>query len=99
MVSADVEPVEVSIRSSRGALGRLRSSATECKSRSHGFTEHLPVERSPAHRDSTSRTNSQTRWLCAAVGIGLAILRLFLTGAQVFPQCRRQVGAPPAYRG
>ena len=31
----------VSIRSSRGALGRLRSSATGCKSRSHGFTEHL----------------------------------------------------------
>lgn len=31
----------VSIRSSRGALGRLRSSATECKSRSHGFTEYL----------------------------------------------------------
>src|SRR3974390_2516827 len=31
----------VSIRSSRGALGRLRSSAAGCKSRSHGFTEHL----------------------------------------------------------
>ena len=33
----------VSIRSSRGALGRLRSSAAGCKSRSHGFTEHLPI--------------------------------------------------------
>ena len=33
----------VSIRSSRGAVGRLRSSATECESRSHRFTEYLPA--------------------------------------------------------
>jgi catechol 2,3-dioxygenase-like lactoylglutathione lyase family enzyme len=31
----------VNIRSSRGAVGRLRSSATECESRSHRFTEYL----------------------------------------------------------
>jgi len=35
----------VSIRSSRGALGRLRSSATGCESRSHGFTEYLRLGR------------------------------------------------------
>ena len=33
----------VNIRSSRGAVGRLRSSATECESRSHRFTEYLPL--------------------------------------------------------
>ena len=40
-VHRPVDHLSVSIRSSRGVVGRFRSSATGCESRSHGFTEYL----------------------------------------------------------
>ena len=42
----------VNIRSSRGAVGRLHSSATEYESRSHRFTEYLQAARQAATKET-----------------------------------------------
>jgi threonine dehydrogenase-like Zn-dependent dehydrogenase len=52
--------LDVNIRPSRGTLGRLRSSATACKSRSHGFTEHLQLDNVEVVRGNTHEFDAAT---------------------------------------